>query len=227
MAQNLFQGCSVEVLFSPDVAVTQDSVALEYSARKSTKPLVGLTVSDIPRAEMGFKGDYLQAIVTAVSKAFDKNSYELLLMPSNYVHAGISNDYKVCTNARDLLESQGFDVGILENRLYFPAEYQGIQKTLFAFVSTRMHVGILATSASIPTVMINTQHKIRTYMELISMEDCVVELCDLEQVLLQKLEMIQRRNIEIRDELRKANNELRQQVHKTIQYVFGVGNVKN
>lgn len=218
LAKELWVGCNVSILFSPDVAVTQYSEKVSIK-RKTTLPLIGFTISDIPRKEMGFEGDYVSQIVEEFMAAFSAISYEVILMPSNYKHVGYSGDYVVSMDVMNRLRENGYQVDILENRLYYPAEYQGMQKDLFAFVSTRMHVGILATSAGIPTVMINTQHKIRSYMQLMNMEDCVVELHAIKSQLSMKLLNLSEKNGELRDTLSKNNQKLRMMVEQTLSDV--------
>lgn len=219
-AKMIWEGCPIKVTFSPDVAVTQDSKRQSISCAKTGKRLVGLTVSDIPREEMGFQGEYLECIVSAVKKSIDAAAYEIVLMPSNYIHGGISNDYRQCLKAKEMLEQSGYDVSIIENKIYHPDFYQGMQKSLFAFITTRMHVGILGTSAAVPTVMINTQHKIRAYMNLIGREDCVVELKELDSNLSQVIEYVLRENERLRGELESANFRLRDEVLRVTQMVL-------
>lgn len=215
-ACELWKNCPIKVEFCPDVAVTQNSEAQDFTVSKTDRPLVGLTVSDIPRAEMGFNGDYLNAIVSAVAASVDKERFEIVLMPSNYVHGRMSNDYKFCLAAKESLEQRGYVASILENRIYHPDEYQGLQRKLYAFITTRMHVGILGTSAAVPTVMINTQHKIRAYMELMGRGDCVVELNRLQDDLPKCIEFVLKNNEGLRFELKKKNAELRNQVESVL-----------
>ena len=211
LAKELWDGCRVKVLFSPDVATTQESIARPLPVASQGKKVIGITVSDIPRDEMGYQGDYLRDLLDGIVAALDKESYQILMMPSNYRHNEISQDYRVCLAAKTILQEKGFDVAILENEIIHPDVYQGMQRSLFAFISTRMHVGILATSAGVPTLMINTQHKIRSYMSLMEMDDFVLELSSLTDVA-EKVSALLDQNIILREKLVANNKRLREQV---------------
>lgn len=211
LAVNLWKGSPVKVIFCPDVATTQESDPVALPVQHDVKKVIGVTVSDIPREEMGFQGDYLPALVDGISAAVDREQYQILMMPSNYKHAGVSSDYKACMDAKLMLEQRSYVVSILANEIVHPDVYQGMQKNLFAFVSTRMHVGILATSAGVPTLMINTQHKIRSYMSLMEMDDFVLELSSLTDVA-EKVSALLDQNIILREKLVANNKRLREQV---------------
>ncbi len=205
-------GDNGRILFSPDVAVTQESEKVDINGFSLDKKIIGLTVSDIPKNEMGYKGEYLIEFIDNLSDVFPKETYAFFLMPSNYRHVGYSGDYKFSLKAMDLLNSRGYEVKILPNKIIHPDEYQGLQKSLFAFVSTRMHVGILATSAAIPTVMINTQHKIKAYMNLMDVSEYVIELSDISHKLKDALQSLIENNLSLRNKLKANNLELRSQV---------------
>jgi len=215
LAKDLWSGCKVEILFCPDVAVTQESVPERLPVRLQSKKVVGITVSDIPKKEMGFDGDYLNEFLNGVGDGLDSKEYQILLMPSNYSNIDVSRDYHVCLKAKSLLEEMNFDVSILDNDVYHPDIFQGMQKNLYAFISTRMHVGILATSAGVPTLMINTQHKIRSYMMLMGMEDFVVELDSMGDIP-KRLRMLLDDNESIRARLIANNVVLRGKVESTM-----------
>lgn len=212
LSKELWADCNVNVVFSPDVAVTQESAIRPLPVKNQEKKVIGITVSDIPRDEMGFKGNYLSGLIDGIVTALDKNNHQILMMPSNYKHDYISEDYLACLEAKAIFERKGFDVSILGNEIIHPDVYQGMQKSLLAFISTRMHVGILATSAGVPTLMINTQHKIRSYMTLIDMENFVLELDSLAQVT-EKVDELLSQNQHIRDRLVESNRKLREQVN--------------
>ncbi len=218
VANELWTGKDVKILFCPDVATTQISEPVVIPGVAGNKKIVGLTVSDVPKSEMGFDGEYLNVLIDKVTSVFDKSEYQIFIMPSNYKHVGNSGDYDVSLAAFKRLKENGFDVNILPNAVINPEIYQGMLKALYLFVSTRMHVGILATSAGVPTLMINTQHKIRAYMELIDMESYVVELNELEGVD-KPLKLLIENNNEIRILLRNKNDELQRQVHETISTI--------
>ncbi|WP_454735765.1 polysaccharide pyruvyl transferase family protein [Cupriavidus necator] len=223
LAKQIWNGCNVDVKFCPDVAITQQSSPISLTMIHSDKPVIGVTVSDIPRDEMGFRGDVVQAVFDSLSASVDKGRFAILLMPSNYRHGEISKDYQTCARLLEMLKVSGYEVEILENRLHYPSEFQGMQRSLCAFISTRMHVGILATSAGTPTVMINTQHKIMEYMKLVDMQDFVVSLKDLSD----ELPNVIRRIIDERDEVAQSllasNKVLREQVESTLIHSFDRG----
>lgn len=215
VANNLWQGKNVKVVFCPDVAVTQRSEPVVLEGIRQDKKVIGLTVSDIPKAEMGYSGNYLESLLNKLASVFDKNLYQFLLMPSNYENVGFSTDYLMCLKAKKILKLKGFEVNILPNKTIYPDTYQGMQQNLFMFISTRMHVGILASSAGVPTIMINTQHKIRAYMELIDMGRYVVDLNNLDSITDKIIELIQN-NDEVRIILNNKNEDIQKEVHKTI-----------
>lgn len=214
LSTEIWKGSGVKVLFSPDVATTQESSPVELPGKREKKT-IGLTVSDIPQKEMGFTGDYLPILLNEITKTFSQSDYQFLLMPSNYQRNAKSDDYKKCIEAQEILIKRGYEANILENKIFHPEIYQGMQRNLFAFISTRMHVGILGTSAGVPTLMINTQHKILEYMKLINMSEYVIELTEL-PLISKKLAKIHEKNLEIRQELQKANQRLQARVNDTL-----------
>lgn len=211
LAKELWGDCEVKIIFSPDVATTQESTPAPLPVTDQGKKVIGITVSDIPRDEMGYQGDYLRDLLDGIAASLDKSTYQILMMPSNYRHNEISQDYRVCLEAKAIFQEKGFDVAILENEIIHPDAYQGMQRSLFAFISTRMHVGILATSAGVPTLMINTQHKIRSYMSLMDMDDFVLELDSLEAVA-EKVGNLLDQNMALHERLVVNNKRLREQV---------------
>lgn len=220
VANDLWGSYPVKVLFSPDVAVTQESeLVVPHEFNFGEKKIIGVTVSDIPKAEMNVKTDYLTSLTNGIVSTFDKEKFAILLMPSNYKHTGFSGDYKYCLKAKDIFEKKGFSVNILKNEIIHPEQYQGIQKSLHAFISTRMHVGILSSSAGIPTLMINTQHKIKAYMDLMSMSDYVVELKDLPNDIERTLASLDKNNDKIRINLKKNNLKLRAMLDECLSQI--------
>jgi len=218
-ARKLWRGNKVKVLFCPDVAVTQESKPVLLPGIVAEKKVIGLTVSEVPKDEMGHDNNYLTILVEKIALFFEVEDYQILLMPSNYEHDSVSADYRLSLEAKSLLIARGYNVAILPNKAIHPDVYQGMQKNLFMFISTRMHVGILATSAGVPTIMINTQHKIRAYMELIGMGSLVVELDELD-LLKNKFETLIEKYDEIQKGLVSENSKLRDLVIKNISDLF-------
>ncbi|MCP5197108.1 MAG: polysaccharide pyruvyl transferase family protein [Gammaproteobacteria bacterium] len=220
LASSIWKDKPVKILFCPDVAITQESDRVEIKNFKDDKKVIGLTVSDIPKVEIKYNGEYLDKIIMSLTKVHSADEYNFLVMPSNYIHGGLSKDYLICKQAQQKLVNLGYSAAILDNRLYYPSEYQGIQKSLFSFITTRMHAGILATSASVPTIMVNTQYKIRSYMNLIDMDEYVIELGEIDNLLDEKIRKIIEKNIEIKEKLSKNNLILRQRIEEVISNLF-------
>ncbi|MCY1273731.1 polysaccharide pyruvyl transferase CsaB [compost metagenome] len=216
LSKSIWQGQPVNICFCPDVATTQESPVTDIPGTVEGKKILGLTVSEIPRKEMGFHGEYLEQVLNEIIKHFPRDEFQFAIMPSNYKRNGESQDYAKCLEAKDWIKKNGYHVTILPNDIIHPDAYQGMQKNLFAFISTRMHVGILGTSAGTPTLMINTQHKIREYMKLVDMEEFVVELNE-SHLISEKLKNIKENNQKIRESLKQKNIKLKKIVHETIQ----------
>lgn len=216
LSQEIWKGEAVEVVYCPDVAVTQDSVKNENMAIFHTgKKVVGITLSSVP-SEISGGSDYFDKMVNTICKSLSPAEHCILMMPSNYKRSSISHDYEICLRASQFFQARGFHVDILNNQPIHPDLYQGIQKSLFLFISSRMHVGILATSASIPTIMLNTQHKIRGYMTNIGMEEFVMEYNEIESRLPALINLCTNKNPEIRSQLYNKNQEIRSIVMNTI-----------
>ncbi len=199
-----------KVMFVPDVAIQQEigNAEIHDYFKDKTKKIIGITISNPPHGEMGKKVDFIQEIGSQVEK-LDNNEYKILIMPSNYIRDGISTDYALCLKLKERLENK-FEVAILDNRPYFPDEYTSLLAKLEFFISTRMHVAILATSAFTPTIAINTQHKIMGYMKNIDMEHFCVEYENLDTIynLSQEIEGTREQMVE---NLRIANAKLKKE----------------
>lgn len=220
LSKKIWKGCSVVVSYCPDVAVTQESVAPTNNEQlNSSKKIVGITLSNPPEEISGGK-NYVDTMISVISANLDHEKHSILLMPSNYKKDSASDDYQICTYAEEKFKEKGFSTKILPNEIIHPDIYQGIQKTLSLFISSRMHVGILATSAGTPTIMLNTQHKIRGYMENIEMGEYVVEYQGLEVDMPRLISQCFEKNQIIRDQLNIQNNRMRKKLSDTFTHCF-------
>lgn len=199
-----------KVMFVPDVAIQQEigNAEIHDYFNDKTKKIIGITISNPPHSEMGKKVDFVQEIGSQIEK-LDSNEYKILIMPSNYKLREISGDYALCLKLQEKL-SDKFEVAILENRPYFPDEYTSLLAQLEFFISTRMHVAILATTAFTPTIAINTQHKIMGYMKNIAMDHFCVEYENLNTIFELSQEIANTRE-QIVENLKTANAKLKKE----------------
>ena len=217
LASSIWEDRPVRVIYCPDVAVMQES-APDNSLRifHSGRKVVGITLSDVPNEITGSAG-YVEKMIEGIITTLTPNEHAILMMPSNYQTNGVSRDYRICESAKIAFEAKGFQVELLKDQAIHPEQYQGIQKCLYLFISSRMHVGILGTSAAVPTIMLNTQHKIRGYMKNIGMESYVMEYADIELQLPKLIKKCMSNNSDIRQLLKAKNSELRYMVFETIR----------
>lgn len=214
VAKEIWGGASARVIYAPDIGVYQQSKPSDEIKKyfDNDKPVIGVTLSKVPR-EIVCEIDYIKEIVEAVKAALNPSEYNVLFMPSNYMLSGESDDYILCSNARTLFLGAGYNCAILKNNLIFQDEFQAIQKSLKLFITTRMHVGILATSAAVPTIMVNSQHKILGYMENIKSEDMVVQYQELRRALYKKMifSLEEKSNQALREKLLCENADMKAQ----------------
>ncbi|PJB82590.1 MAG: hypothetical protein CO090_02335 [Acidobacteria bacterium CG_4_9_14_3_um_filter_49_7] len=205
-----------QVMYAPDVAIFQEAGTCDVHSCFSdrNKKVVGVTVSRPPFHEMGAEVDLVSGIGAQIEK-LSPSEFKVLIMPSNYIRDGISTDYALCLQLKDRLLSR-FETAILENRPWFPDEYTAMLEGLEFFISTRMHVTILATTVGIPAIAINTQHKIRGYMENIKMEQFCLEYDEIGRIFELSQEIISNR-VAISDELKKANASLKKEYEPFIR----------
>jgi len=199
-----------KVMFMPDVAIQQEigNSDIQHYFKDTTKKVIGITISNPPQNEMGEKIDFVQEVGSQIEK-LSHSDYKILIMPSNYKLHEVSADYALCLKLKDRL-SDNFEVSILENRPYFPDEYTSLLSQLEFFISTRMHVAILATTAFTPTIAINTQHKIMGYMRNIEMQHYCVEYKNLNTIFNLTQEITNRRE-KIVEDLKRENKKLKKE----------------
>ena len=100
------------------------------------------------------------------------------------------------------------DVVVL-SRVYFPREIKGMLGQLDLFISTRMHASIFSTMCGTPTITINSQPKLKGYMEMIAQEEWA---CDVNDFTIEKGKQMVReilaQNVSVRESLVKARLEV-------------------
>ncbi len=197
-----------QVMYAPDVAIFQGAGTGDVHSCFSdkNKRVIGVTVSRPPFHEMGAEVDLVSGIAAQIER-LSPSKFKVLVMPSNYVRNGISVDYALCMQLKERLSSR-FETAIMENRPWFPDEYTAVLAGLEFFVSTRMHVSILATSVGTPAITINTQHKIRGYMENINMGHFCLEYDEMSRIFDLSMEIVSNRAA-ISDKLKKENVNLK------------------
>ncbi len=202
-----------KIMYVPDVAIQQEvgKADIHHYFKNADKKVVGVTISNPPFHEMGSKYINFVEVIGAQIEQLNPALYKVLIMPSNFKLKEKSPDYKLCLQLQERLQDK-FEVGLLEDRAYFPGEYTGLLSQLEFFISTRMHVAIMATTAFTPTIAINTQHKIRGYMNNIEMGQFCVDYSDLNQIFDLSQEIVKDR-AKIVTHLQNANTKLKEE-HK-------------
>lgn len=170
-----------KVYLVPDVAVNQPYVSSSEAkqllrangVKLNRRPLVGVTIS------MCKEKDYQKCLLVIKDLCHfiteDMKGTVVLFSP-NMPLRGEASDWEL---AQALYQSLLIKENVvLLSRTYTPREFKGMLGELDLFISTRMHASILATMIGTPTITINTQPKIRGYMEMIHQEARACEVKD-------------------------------------------------
>ena len=168
-------------LLSPDVGVYSSAAYPDlkrsnnraYSNNQAERLVIGVAVSKPPK-EISIPDSLTDDIAKIFCTVFDAKHVDFLILPSNYLKNGMSDDYQECVRLMKRIRYSGFTADILPNEIIEPREYAQHLANVDLFLSTRMHVAILSTSLGVPTIAFKTQEKIYGYMSLVKMEEYVV-----------------------------------------------------
>lgn len=170
-----------KVLLVPDVAVNQPCISPNEAkilfnkegVDLSKRPLVGITLSK-------FKESDYQSYFFAIKKLCDFIVTDMkgmvVLISPNMPYKQEVSDFSLAQGLYKNFSCKD-NVKLLSN-LYSPSELKGMLGELDLFISTRMHASILSTMRGTPTITINTQPKLKGYMEMISQEMWAYEIED-------------------------------------------------
>lgn len=170
--------------FSPDVGVIQPYIETEEAklvlrrqlvdVEKTNKLLIGISVSK-PKEDGIANIDHITVLINAINLAFNPEDVRFLILPANMPLPGVDEgDLADCQDLAKRLPQ--FDVEIMEPRIYSPEEYKGTLSLLDLFITSRMHVAILATMAATPTITLNTQRKLYGFMNNIGQSEYSLNL---------------------------------------------------
>lgn len=196
----------------PDVAINQPYIESEKArhflkeegVNLDKRPLVGITISKFNEY------DY-QRYVPVV-----KELCRFIVTDIKGMVVFVSPNMPYKQEISDLSLAQGLhqelsckdNVKLLSN-LYSPSEFKGMLGELDLFISTRMHASILSTMCGTPTITINSQPKLRGYMEMIAQEE---RACDVNDFTIDKGKQmvgeILAQNVRVRESLAKARLEV-------------------
>jgi len=192
----------------PDVAVNQAYVSSSKAkqllrangVKLSRRPLVGITISECK--EKGYQQCLLVIKDLCYFITEDMEGTVVLFSP-NMPLRGETCDWELAQALYQALLIKE-NVGLLSST-YTPREFKGMLGELDLLISTRMHASILATMMGTPTITINTQPKIRGYMELIHQE---ARACEIKDFTIEKAKEL------VEDTLRD-NNQVRLSLGRT------------
>lgn len=169
----------------PDVAVLQpmaDPATAERLLREAgvdlnRRPLAGFTLSRFLDDAVD-KGDrpYLDAVADLARYVVASLGGSAVFLSAN--HGAFGEEQSDVPAAQAVLAKLPKDIrphAALIERLYAPREFKAVTRCFDAYLTTRMHAGILATMAGTPTIALSTQRKLRGYMQLIGLEAFAVE----------------------------------------------------
>jgi polysaccharide pyruvyl transferase WcaK-like protein len=196
----------------PDVAVNQPCISSNEAKNLfnkegvdfSKRPLVGITLSK-------FKESDYQSYFFAIKKLCDFIVHDIkgmvVLISPNMPYKQEVSDFSLAQGLYKNISCKN-NVRLLSN-LYSPSELKGMLGELDLFISTRMHASILSTMRGTPTITINTQPKLKGYMEMISQE---AWSCEIEDFTIEKAKQMVREILanseQVRESLVKAKCEV-------------------
>ncbi len=159
-----------KILLAPDVAVNQPAISAEQAksllqsseVNIERRPVVGLSISKFHNKDYE---KYYSGMKTICNEVLEKHKGSVVLLSPNFPFQNETSDFSVAEKLYNDLNSK--ENVTLIKEMYSARQFKGVLGELDAFFTTRMHVAILATMALTPTVTINTQVKLRGYMEMI------------------------------------------------------------
>jgi len=185
-----------KIVFSPDVGVGQpqveDSEADDFLRTIGFHPaentaLIGITCSAGSPEISTDPRHHLQSLASAIRQLAKHRQLAVVILPANMPVEGTPDtDYRASAYLHKLIEDSVESV-LIEPQIVSAAIFKGVCRKLDVFVSTRMHAAILSTMAPVPTIAINTQRKLRGYMELIGQDDMCLDLADASPEALEQL----------------------------------------
>jgi len=206
-----------KVYLVPDVAISQAQISPEEAKKIletegvnfNKRPLVGMSISKW--AEIDYES-YFLSMKELCRLITDELKGTVVFFLANRAFKKDAGDWGLTSKLHEALHSH--DNAILLSKAYTPHEFKGMLGQMDLFISTRMHVAILATMAGTPTITINTQPKLRGYMNLIQQSDRSCELGDFTIIKAKELLKDSLAHSEI---IRAALKDIRGQMHRRSQ----------
>jgi len=199
----------------PDVAVNQRYLSSSEArqlltangVKLSRRPLVGVTISIWKEKEYQQCLPVIKDICHFITE--DLKGMVVLFSPNMPIQ-GETSDWELAQSLYRSLTSK--ENVILLSRTYTPREFKGMMGELDLFISTRMHASILATMMATPTITVNTQPKLRGYMEMIHQQ---ARACEVKEFTIEKakklIEGTLKDSDQVRQSLTQTGHELRKQ----------------
>lgn len=185
-----------KIVFSPDVGVGQpqvsDTDAHDFLGSLGLRPgegkrLIGITCSAGSPEITTDPRQHLASLAEAIKILASQREVAVLILPANMPVEGTPDtDYRASAYVYELVQDS-VETVLLEPQLVSAAMFKGVCKNLDLFVSTRMHAAILSSLAPVPTIAINTQRKLRGYMELIGQADMCLDVTEVSPAALLQL----------------------------------------
>lgn len=215
----------------PDVAVNQPYVSsnkarqllVAEGVKLDRRPLVGMAISKWKELYLEEYFPVMRELCHFVTE--DLNGTVVLFSPNRTFRQEIG-DWELARTLYESLPSQK-NVTLL-SKMYTPREFKGMQGQLDLFISTRMHATILATMVGTPTITINTQPKLRGYMEMIHQE---TRACEIKDFTIEKAKKLVddtlANSAQIRLSLESAKKEIGRRAAMASELLSAVYNQKN
>lgn len=188
---------SCRVRMVPDAAILQpmstpaiaEQLLHEAGVQPDRRPRVGLTVSRfLDRATEKGERPYLKALSELAGHVIADLGGSVVLIAANHPAYGEEqDDLPVSREVHALLPEEARPYAAVTTRLYTPREFKALTACFDAYLTTRMHAGILATMAETPTIALSTQRKLRGFFQLLNLEPLVVEPKDASSAHLREL----------------------------------------
>ena len=190
----------------PDIAITQeyahksitDSVLACAGMVHERRPYVGVTISEFNRIDYLAYRKTLAEMCRYVCRSLNGS---VILFSPNMPYRGERSDYETAIELKEEIGAE-YNVTLL-NETFTPAIFKGLLSRMDFFISSRMHASILATMAGTPTIVINSQPKLKGYMNMIGQEEwaLTVETAADSSMLIAKLQRLIEQSSETRREL--------------------------